>query len=296
MELRDIEIFLVLADELHFGRAADRLHVSPARVSQAIKKQERRIGGPLFERTSRHVALTPLGRQLRADLQVAYKLLHDGIETAAAAARGQTGTLTLGTLVNHAAKITPVVDLFRSRHPDCELRIREITFSDPFTALRSGHIDVALLWLPVREPDLTAGPVVHIEPMSLAVATTHPLAARDVVEVEDLAGLTVPASESAIPDYWEYAHTPRTTPAGHPIHRGVAVATVEEALTVIAAGDLVALIGRHAVTSHPRPGITYVPVSDAHHLRYAPIWRTAAESPLVRAFAQAARDGVSRRM
>ncbi|MGW8882036.1 LysR family transcriptional regulator, partial [Streptomyces mirabilis] len=68
MELRDIEIFLTLAEELHFGRTAARLHVSPARVSQAIKKQERRIGGALFDRTSHHVRLTPLGRQLYDDL------------------------------------------------------------------------------------------------------------------------------------------------------------------------------------------------------------------------------------
>ena len=59
MELRDIEVFLTLAEELHFGRTAERLHVTPARVSQAIKKQERAIGAALFERTSRVVRLTP---------------------------------------------------------------------------------------------------------------------------------------------------------------------------------------------------------------------------------------------
>ncbi|MCA2221070.1 helix-turn-helix domain-containing protein [Nonomuraea aurantiaca] len=59
MELRDIEIFLTLCEELHFGRTAERLHVTPARVSQAIKKQERRVGAALFERDNRRVALTP---------------------------------------------------------------------------------------------------------------------------------------------------------------------------------------------------------------------------------------------
>lgn len=64
MELRDIEIFLTLAEELHFGRSAERLHVSPARVSQAIKKQERAIGAQLFERTSHHVRMAPVGEVL----------------------------------------------------------------------------------------------------------------------------------------------------------------------------------------------------------------------------------------
>jgi len=231
-ELRDIEIFLTPAEELHFGRTAQRLRVTPARVSQAIKKQERRVGAPLFDRSPHHVALTPIGQQLRADLQTAYQLIRNGIDTAAATARGPAGTLSLGTFVNHREKIAPVIEMFRQRHPQCELRIREITFNDPFGPLRTGHVDIALLWLPVREPDLTVGPVVYTEPLVLAVAATHPLAARDTAEIEDLAELTVPVTENPVPDYWTDAHTPRTTPAGRPIHRGQVVASLEEALTV----------------------------------------------------------------
>jgi DNA-binding transcriptional LysR family regulator len=295
MELRDIEIFLTLAEELHFGRTAQRLRVTPARVSQAIKKQERRVGAPLFDRSPHHVALTPIGQQLRADLQTAYQLIRNGIDTAAATARGPAGTLSLGTFVNHREKIAPVIDTFRQRHPQCELRIREITFNDPFGPLRTGHVDIALLWLPVREPDLTVGPVVYTEPLVLAVASTHPLAARDTAEIEDLADLTVPVTENPVPDYWTDAHTPRTTPAGRPIHRGQVVASLEEALTAIAGGEIVALVGQHAVTSHPRPGISYVPISDTHTLQYAPIWRTATESPLIRAFEQTAQEATNPR-
>ncbi|MBR7838389.1 LysR family transcriptional regulator [Actinospica durhamensis] len=79
MEHRDIEIFLALAEELHFGRTAGQLHVSPARVSQAIKKQERAIGAELFARTSRNVRLTLAGEQLRADLIPVYRGLRVGI-------------------------------------------------------------------------------------------------------------------------------------------------------------------------------------------------------------------------
>ena len=88
MELRDIEIFLTLAEELHFGRTAERLHVTPARVSQAIKKQERTIGATLFERTSRVVRLTPIGEQLRDDLELGYRQIRQAIGGAAAAVRG----------------------------------------------------------------------------------------------------------------------------------------------------------------------------------------------------------------
>ena len=93
MELRDIEIFLALAEELHFGRTADRLHVSQARVSQSIAKQERQIGAPLFARSSRRVELTAIGIQLRDDLSAGYQRILDGTRAAAATAR----TIAAGT-------------------------------------------------------------------------------------------------------------------------------------------------------------------------------------------------------
>ncbi|MFE4462365.1 LysR family transcriptional regulator, partial [Nocardia tengchongensis] len=73
IELRDIEIFLTLSDELHFGRTAERLYISQARVSQVIRKIETQVGGKLFERSSRNVALTPIGRRLAEDLHITYR-------------------------------------------------------------------------------------------------------------------------------------------------------------------------------------------------------------------------------
>ena len=71
VELRDIEIFLAAAEELHFGRTAERLHVTPARVSQSFQRTERRLGAPLFDRTTRRVRLTALGQQLQPELGAA---------------------------------------------------------------------------------------------------------------------------------------------------------------------------------------------------------------------------------
>ena len=96
MELRDMEIFLTLAEELHFGRSAERLHVSPARVSQAIKKQERAIGAQLFERTSRRVRLTPVGELLRQRLKPTYEGIQEAMAEVTTVARRSAGRLTLG--------------------------------------------------------------------------------------------------------------------------------------------------------------------------------------------------------
>ncbi|NUR93225.1 MAG: LysR family transcriptional regulator, partial [Nonomuraea sp.] len=99
MELRDIEIFLTLAEELHFGRTAERLYVSQARISQAISQQERRLGAVLFDRSNRRqVRLTPLGRQLRDDLRPVYASMRDSLERARLAARRVTSTLRVGMI------------------------------------------------------------------------------------------------------------------------------------------------------------------------------------------------------
>ncbi|WBB56275.1 LysR family transcriptional regulator [Verrucosispora sp. WMMD573] len=286
MELRDIEIFLTLTEELHFGRTAERLHVSQSRVSQSIKQQERRIGGGLFERTSRAVRLTPLGERLRDRLRAGYSEIISGIEEATATARGQAGTLTVGTMATHYQSVEAVLDLFRQRHPQCELRLREILPTDPLGPLRAGTVDIGILWLPIREPDLTVGPVLHREKLVLAVAAGHPLAGRGSVELEDLGDHPVVYPEGPIPDYvWE-AHTPSTTPAGRPVRRGLGIVTLEEAFQAIAGGSVVSPIGSDVKATRQRGDITFLPITDGPVLRYAPVWRKGGENALVRAFLQ----------
>jgi DNA-binding transcriptional LysR family regulator len=290
VELRDIEIFLALAEELHFGRTAERLHVSQARVSQSIKQQERRIGGALFERTSRSVRLTPLGERLRDRLRAGYDEIMAGVEEAAASARGHAGTLNVGAFDTHHRQIAAVLDLFRQRHPQCELRLREILPVDPFAALRAGWVDVAMLWLPIREPDIAVGPELFIEPLMLCVAPDHPLAGRDQVTLEDLGDYPVVYPDGPIPDYMWESHTPSMTPSGRPIVRGVPVASLAEALTAVSGGAVVSPIGVAAAETRVRHDVTFIPILDQPPLRYAPAWRGNNETPLVRAFLQAAAD------
>ncbi|WP_344845821.1 LysR family transcriptional regulator [Nonomuraea dietziae] len=124
VELRDIEIFLTLAEELHFGRTSERLHVSVARVSQAIKKQERAIGAELFARNSHSVRLTRLGEQLRDDLRHLHQGLTHSLERARLAARGKTGTLRVSLFPANIQELRRYFETFRARHPQWELRLR----------------------------------------------------------------------------------------------------------------------------------------------------------------------------
>jgi DNA-binding transcriptional LysR family regulator len=290
MELRDIEIFLTLAEELHFGRTADRLLVSRARVSQAIQQSERQIGAPLFERTSRKVTLTPIGVQLREDLQAGYDRIHDGIKRASAAARGLTGRLRLGVMDAMGNEIQDVIEAFRTQYPECELRISEVVFGDPFGDLRAGQLDLQLIWLPVEEPDLTVGPVLLVEPMVLAVSARHPLARRESLSLEDIADGPVFRPANVAPAYWEEAINPQQTPSGRPIRRGPVSASANETLTQVGLGLGMSPVPLHAVKYFKRDDIAYVPLVDAAPLRWGLVWRTAGETSLVRAFAQVASE------
>ncbi|MEV6277854.1 LysR family transcriptional regulator [Nocardia sp. NPDC051832] len=284
VEMRDIEIFLTLADELHFGRTAQRLHISQSRVSHAIKKQERRIGAALFIRSSRMVRLTPLGERLRAELRQGSALIESALERARAAARGFDGTLTVGVLGALGHVIGPWLTAFTDAHPDVDLTLREAHFADPFGPLRAGEVDAQLVWLPVREPDLTIGATVLTEPMWLAVSSTCELARREIVDVEDLGDHILCDIGTTAPTYWADELIPPCTPSGRPIPRGPLVRTFQEMLVAVAAGRAVTLVQEHCVRYYQRPGIVYLPMTSAPVCRWVFVWRTGTETELIRAF------------
>ena len=212
MERREIEIFLTLADELHFGHTAERLFVSTARVSQTIKKLERQVGALLFERTSRQVTLTPVGRRLRDDLKPAFEQIEAGIERAVAAGRNVSGVLRVGFFRAAAGRfVLEVAGAFEARYPGCEVQIRENQLNDGLALLRDDQIDILFLMLPVEEADLVTGPVIVREARLLAVSSRHPFARRDTVSLNDLARDKILRAPSALPDYLQAAVVPERT-------------------------------------------------------------------------------------
>lgn len=192
VELADVEVFLALAEELHFGRTAERLHLSSTRVSRRIQTLEREVGGAVFTRTTRQVALTPLGRRLRDDLREAHNRFTAAIATARAAARTPAGLLHIGFVVTAAGtELDRLVSTFERAHPDCTVTLREIPLGNPLPALRDGDIDVMVNWLALDDPDLTIGPVLAEHPRVLAVSSDHPLADAGSVSAEVLADYPV---------------------------------------------------------------------------------------------------------
>ncbi|MGV9879481.1 LysR family transcriptional regulator [Streptomyces sp. NPDC003006] len=291
IERDELECFLLLADELHFGRTAERMRLSKARVSQLVQRLERRVGAPLFIRTSRRVALTSLGRQLRADLAPHHRAIEEALERAAATARGIDAVLHVGFSNPLTGEIVmKATEVLRVSHPGLAVEVCEVPLGDPYGQLRRGEFDVQLTELPVREDDLGGGPPLLAEERVLALPAAHPLAARDTVTLEDLATVPLLTLAGEVPDYWLEHHVPARTPSGRPIERGPGVINLQEGLTLVAAGRGALLAPAHTATYYARPGVTYVPFADAAPTGYGLVWRLGHDTGAVAAFARTARE------
>ena len=188
VELRELRVFLAVAEELHFGRAAERLHINRSRVSQIVNGLEAKVGGRLFERTSRRVRLTPVGERLRDNVARPLELLEHGFSDAYAVARGIAGSLRIGIYftLNLGPHMPEIVRTFESRHPDCEVAFVNTGFERNYVdALRQGEVDMLAARLPLTAPDITVGPILSREERVVVVPRDDPLAQRESISYED---------------------------------------------------------------------------------------------------------------
>ncbi len=291
IERDELECFLLLAEELHFGRTAERMRLSRARVTQLVQRLERRVGAALFVRTSRRVALTGLGRQLRADLAPHHRAIEDALGRAAATARGIEAVLHVGFSNPLTGEIVmKATEALRVSHPGLAVEVCEVPLADPYGQLRRGEFDVQLTEFPVREDDLDGGPQLLAEDRVLALPAAHPLAARETVTREDLADVPLLTLAGEVPDYWLEHHVPARTPSGRPIERGPGVLNLQEGLILVAAGRGALLAPAHTATYYARPGVVYVPFADPEPTGYGLVWRLGHDTGAVAAFARTARE------
>jgi DNA-binding transcriptional LysR family regulator len=286
VELREIRVFLGLAEELHFARTAERFQLTPSRVSQVLRDLEAKLGGELFTRTSRRVRLTPLGERFLADVKPHYDALMATLERTHSAQRSLEGTLRLGLLAANSGgpHLTTIIEEFERLHPRCEVSVSEVFFSDALGPLRRGEIDVMATRLPIEQPDLTVGPTLAREPVVLAVADDHELADRESVSLDEISDyLVAPITDS--PKELIDAVMPRKTPSGRQIRRvTLRPTTPHEVTNLIARGKIVHPTVPSFAEYFGQPGIRYIPIADMAPLKSGLVWRRRAAAPRLREF------------
>jgi DNA-binding transcriptional LysR family regulator len=288
VELRELRIFLVLADELHFGRTAERLGISQPGVSEAVRVLESRLGVKVFDRTSRRVRLTPAGEALQRSLVPALAATDRALAQTSELSGAVRGLLRAGfVLTTEGPALSRLIAAFQARYPACEVRLQEVETFDAYRPLRRGDIDVLCNWLAVDEPDLTAGTAFAYYQRALAVAATHRLARQQAVSIEDLAdeevALLPPSTPPAVYDLL----VPPRTPSGRPIRRTQPVQTINEILSLVARGRIVHPTSP-TVPIFNRDDVALIPIDDLPPLPLGLVWCASRENPRIRALNEVA--------
>ena len=189
MELRQLEHFVAAAEERHFTRAAQRLHIVQSGLSASIRALERELGAPLFVRSTRRVELTQAGLALLPEARRTLAAATAAADAVAAVQGLVRGTLAVGTMqiLPPAVDLVAILGRFHAQHPGVELRLRQAGTGTLLGEVAAGALDLALV-APVGRPP--AGLVVRglaSDPLLVACAPEHPLAGREEVELAELA-------------------------------------------------------------------------------------------------------------
>jgi DNA-binding transcriptional LysR family regulator len=296
VDLRELRLFIALAEELHFGRTAEKLRLTPSRVSQSLRELEHKLGAQLVHRTSRRVQLTPFGERFLSDVRPAVEQLDAVLERSTAAVRSLAGTLRLGLLSGPAGgpRLVEIIRAFEELHPECSVEVVQLSWDDPLAPLRQNDVDLMASWVPLRQPDLVVGPTLTRQPRILAVARAHPLADRDSVDVEELADAPVVRFDNW-PKELHDALFPLRTPAGRPISgRRIPVGerTPFELAVRVARGELVFPTVASAVPYMGELDLAFVPITGMPLFRSALVWRRPARDPKLREFIRVAREAL----
>lgn len=291
MQIQWLEAFIAVAEELHFGRAAERLRMAQSPLSQTIRKLERDIGTPLFERSTRSVSLTAAGHSL---LPHAHRVMED-LEIARAATRSSSGQvfgrLSIGFtgVLNHLS-LPPLTRALRQRHPDIELNlVGRVMTRDAVTQLTNGSLDLAFVGLPVESTQVRTRLIAR-EPFGVVLPEDHPFAERaeiDLIELENEGFISTPLSAGSS---LQESAMRACVDAGFRPHIVQEITDPYMIMMLVAAGVGVALMTSGIADMTP-PGATYVPLGGQQtFMNHAVSWPTHRSSAALEAALAVAED------
>jgi DNA-binding transcriptional LysR family regulator len=282
VDLRKLRYFVAVAEQLHFGRAAEALHIAQPVLSRQIRALEEELKAQLFVRDKRATELTPAGRQLLADagpLLASADALHRRVTRAA---RGP-GSFTIGFMPGLI--VTEAVRALSSCHPQLTVNVLRTSWDDQTAVVHDGRADVSYIRLPVDQSGLQVQALLA-EPRVAVFPSGHRLAGKDTISIADLADEHLLQDPGAVPEWRDIAAEMRTRHRrSAPVFR-----TVEEKLEHVAAGHGIVLLPLSTAVFYTRPGVAYSLVSDIPPNQVCLAWDATRRSQLIRDFAAIAAD------
>jgi DNA-binding transcriptional LysR family regulator len=293
MELRHLRYFIAVAEELHFGRAAERLFIAQPPLSQQIQQLERELGFLLFNRTQRRVELTAAGQLFLDEARELLTGLEKAVSASRRVARGEVGWLGIGFVGTATYEFLPaVLSEFRTQYPEVELVLRELVTAKQVQALRDRRIHVGLARPGVVEEGIVSESL-YREPLVAALPERHPLSQRDRLTLEALASepfILFPRHPK--PSYADFL-VGICEQAGFTPHVVQETAEIHTAISLVAAGLGVTLVPASVQSAH-REGIAYRNFEEPEpSTELTAIHRTGETSPIVSAFLDTVRKVTS---
>ena len=285
LDLRLVEYFVAVAEELHFGRAAERLHIAQPSLSQQIRRLEQQLGVTLLDRTSRRVELTPAGQTLLTEGRRLLAQAQRGLERTRAAGAER---LTVGFYGSAASTLLPdVMRAFTEQQRSVDVSLRELLFGSIEDVL-GGEVDIAFTRLTPEQTEVEVE-IIAREPRVVALPATHRLAGRKSVAFADLRDecfITNPIVEDPGPPSRWLAEQQRH---GLPGRAAAEASSLQEIFTLVATGRGVCLVPTAATRLHPRADVSYVEVRDADPAVVSLAWSRENDRPILQAFIETAR-------
>lgn len=262
MNLQRLEYFLAVAEELHFGRAAKRLHMSQPPLSQQIRLLESELGVTLFHRSTRHVELTdagtllhPLARRLVSESEHIKRAMEEFVE-------GSRGQLRVGFVDSAAYAVVPrFINLFRDTWSLIDFSLESMSSDQQIRALSRGEIDIGICRTTGSRQDVRSVEL-HREPLLLAVHPGHRYSARDTVELTELVGERFVGFDRHVSETLHAELRGMLATQGVSYDPSIEATEYSTVLGLVASGLGVAVVPAGVVTFHP-PGLTYIKISDS---------------------------------
>jgi DNA-binding transcriptional LysR family regulator len=297
IELRHLRYFVAVAEEASFTAAAHRVHVAQQVLSTQIRQLEGAVGTELLTRTNKGATLTPAGAAFLTAARETLAGLDRGVAAARNAARAVSGTLSVGAGSGCENETrTRLLTAFERAYPDIDMHLQVFDMTQPAAGLLDHTTDVALVRLPVAAPAIELM-AVRSEPRMFVLPAGHPLAAREVLSLADVAGLPFVtadlATDGSDPRAWQDDWLIRPRPGGDVPIIGATARTVDDWCEHVAAGHGIGLCPASAAAFHGRPGVCFVPSTGLPPTTMCVAWRAGDTRPAVRGFVSLAAESAA---
>lgn len=290
IDMRRLSYFVVVAEELHFTRAAERLHIAQPPLSYQIQQLEHDLGVQLFERNRHHVQLTEAGKVLLDEARRIFGQLEQTVRQVRRVGHGEVGVLTLGFVPSASNSILPtVLQTFQQQFPDIRLFLREMNPDQVVQGLHDHRIDVGMLYLPFADDELFTQTMLR-EPFLAVLPANHPQAAQEQIDLRTLTEehFIVPPHYVAVPGLFTHAMEACRQAGFTPKIRQEAW-LMQTIIGLVAANMGVALVPASVQHLH-RTGVVYRPLRDiVREIEMGVVWRRDNTFPVLQRFLQVIR-------